>query len=308
MQLIPKEDLERAREMDLLTYLTYFDPENLKHVSGNTYCTVEHDSLIINNGKWCWFSQGIGGRSALDYLIKVKGIPFREAVERIIGNLSEPLPIVKPETSPPKVFVMPEVSNDTSKVQKYLEGRGIDRSILKWCFEHKLIFQTAKYGDVLFIGYDMEGTPKYGAVRSITRDYKGDVKGSDKRYAFRIVKAKSPRKVHVFESVPDLLAYATYIKLSGKNWRKESYLSLGGIGGSQLPKALEQFLKDYPENSDIFLHLDNDAPGRNAVKSIKEQLKDSYRVRDYPPPSGKDFNDFLLNKLSQLRNKEAIKR
>ena len=308
MRLIPKEDLERAREMDLLTYLTYFDPGNLKHVSGNTYCTVEHDSLIINNGKWCWFSQGIGGRSALDYLIKVKGIPFREAVERIIGNLSEPLPIVKQETSPPKVFVMPDVGNDTSKVQKYLEGRGIDRSILQWCFEHKLIFQTAKYGDVLFVGYDMEGTPKYGAVRSITRDYKGDVKGSDKRYAFRIVKAKSPRKVHVFESVPDLLAYATYIKLSGKNWRKESYLSLGGIGGSQLPKALEQFLNDYPEISDIFLHLDNDAPGRNAVKSIKEQLKDSYRVRDYPPPSGKDFNDFLLNKLSQLRNKEAIKR
>ncbi len=308
MQLIPKEDLERAREMDLFTYLSYYDPGNLKHVSGNTYCTVEHDSLIINNGKWCWFSQGIGGRSALDYLIKVKGIPFREAVERIIGNVSEPLPIVKQATSPPKVFIMPEVSNDTSNVQKYLEGRGIDKSILKWCFEHKLIFQTAKYGDVLFVGYDMEGTPKYGAVRSITRDYKGDVKGSDKRYAFRIVKAKSPRKVHVFESVPDLLAYATYIKLSGKNWRKESYLSLGGIGGSQLPKALEQFLNDYPEISDIFLHLDNDAPGRNAVKSIKEQLKDSYRVRDYPPPSGKDFNDFLLNKLSELRNKEAIKR
>jgi hypothetical protein len=269
---------------------------------------VEHDSLIINNGKWCWFSQGIGGRSALDYLIKVKGIPFREAVERIIGNVSEPLPIVKQATIPPKVFIMPEVSSDTSNVQKYLEGRGIYKLILKWCFEHKLIFQTAKYGDVLFIGYDTEGTPKYGAVRSTTRDYKGDVKGSDKRFAFRIVKAKSPRKVHVFESAPDLLAYATYIKLSGKNWRKESYLSLGGIGGSQLPKALEQFLKDYPEISDIFLHLDNDAPGRNAVKSIKEQLKDSYRVRDYPPPSGKDFNDFLLNKLSQLKNKEAIVR
>ncbi len=308
MQLIPKEDLERAREMDLFTYLSNYDPGNLKHVSGNTYCTVEHDSLIINNGKWCWFSQGIGGRSALDYLIKVKGIPFREAVERIIGNVSEPLPIVKQATIPPKVFIMPEVSSDTSNVQKYLEGRGIDKLILKWCFEHKLIFQTAKYGDVLFIGYDTEGTPKYGAVRSTTRDYKGDVKGSDKRFAFRIVKAKSPRKVHVFESAPDLLAYATYIKLSGKNWRKESYLSLGGIGGSQLPKALEQFLKDYPEISDIFLHLDNDAPGRNAVKSIKEQLKDSYRVRDYPPPSGKDFNDFLLNKLSQLKNKEAIVR
>ena len=308
MSFFSKEDIERAREMDLFTYLTYYDPGNLKHVSGNVYSTVEHDSLIINNGKWCWFSQGIGGRSALDYLIKVKGIPFLDAVERIIGNASEPLPVVKLDPSPPKVFVMPAISWDDSKVLDYLMGRGIDKSILKWCFEHKLIFQTAKYGDALFVGYDTGGNPKYGAIRSTTTDYKGDVKGSDKRFAFRIVKAKSPRKVHVFESVPDLLAYATYIKLSGKNWHKESYLSLGGIGGSQLPKALEQFLKDYPEVSDIFLHLDNDAPGRNAVKNIKDLLKDTYRVRDYPPPSGKDFNEFLINKLPYFKSKEAMRR
>ena len=88
MQIISKEDVQKAREMDLLTYLTYHEPGNLRHVSGTVYSTVEHDSLIINNGKWCWFSQGIGGRSALDYLIKVKGIPFREAVERIVGNVS----------------------------------------------------------------------------------------------------------------------------------------------------------------------------------------------------------------------------
>ena len=93
MSLISKEDIERAREMDLLTYLTYHEPGNLKHVSGDVYCTREHDSLIINNGKWCWFSQGIGGKGALDYLINVKGLPFRDAVERIIGNIIEPLPI-----------------------------------------------------------------------------------------------------------------------------------------------------------------------------------------------------------------------
>ena len=36
MKPINKEDLARAREMDLLTYLTYYDPGNLKHVSGIT--------------------------------------------------------------------------------------------------------------------------------------------------------------------------------------------------------------------------------------------------------------------------------
>ncbi len=309
MQLIPKEDIQRAREMDLLTYLTYYEPGNLKHVSGNVFSTVEHDSLIINNGKWCWFSRQIGGKSALDYLIKVKGIPFRDAVERIIGNITEPLPVVKQPEIPPKEFVMPELSSDTTRVSTYLASRGIDPEITKWCIDHNLIFETAKYGNVVFVGYDKQGNPKHGSMRSTTTPYKGDVKGSDKRFAFRLIRAEHPRKVHVFEAVPDLLSYATCVKLRGGNWRKETYLSLAGIGGSSLPKALEQFLKDYPDISHIYLHLDNDEPGRNAAKTIKGLLNGKYVVKDQPPPSGKDYNEYLQSNRDQIKpNKEAIRR
>lgn len=309
MQLIPKEDIQRAREMDLLTYLTYYEPGNLKHVSGNVFSTVEHDSLIINNGKWCWFSRQIGGKSALDYLIKVKGIPFRDAVERIIGNITEPLPVVKQAESPPKEFVMPELSSDTTRVSTYLTSRGIDPEITKWCIDHKLIFETAKYGNVVFVGYDKQGNPKHGSMRSTTTPYKGDVKGSDKRFAFRLIRAEHPRKVHIFEAVPDLLSYATCVKLRGGNWRKETYLSLAGIGGSSLPKALEQFLKDYPDISHIYLHLDNDEPGRNAAKTIKGLLNGKYVVKDQPPPSGKDYNEYLQSNRDQIKpKKEAIRR
>lgn len=309
MQLIPKEDIQRAREMDLLTYLTYYEPGNLKHVFGNVFSTVEHDSLIINNGKWCWFSRQIGGKSALDYLIKVKGMPFRDAVERIIGNITEPLPVVKQTEIPPKEFVMPELSSDTTRVSTYLASRGIDPEITKWCIDHKLIFETAKYGNVVFIGYDKQGNPKHGSMRSTTTPYKGDVKGSDKRFAFRLIRAEHPRKVHVFEAVPDLLSYATCVKLRGGNWRKETYLSLAGIGGSSLPKALEQFLKDYPDISHIYLHLDNDEPGRNAAKTIKGLLNGKYVVKDQPPPSGKDYNEYLQSNRDQIKpKKEAIRR
>lgn len=309
MQIISKEDIQKAREMDLLTYLTHYEPDNLKHVSGNTYSTVEHDSLIINNGKWCWFSQGIGGRSALDYLIKVKGIPFREAVERIIGNISEPLPnaILTPVVSK-KEFIMPEVSMDTSRVMRYLTGRGIDPEIVQWCIDHKLIFETVKYNNVLFIGYDRNGIPKYGAVRSTWSDYKGDARGSDKNYSFRIVKAEHPKTVHVFESAPDLLSYATLVKMEGKNWHKESYLSLAGIGGSSLPKALEHFLKDFPDISHIYLHLDNDEPGRNASKNITVALKARYVVKDCHPPEGKDYNDYLRLHKTKTKKQEAIRK
>ena len=77
MPFYDSEAIERARQVDLLTYLQTCEPQELVHVSGNVYCTKTHDSLRISNGKWCWFSRGIGGYSALNYLIKVKKCHLR---------------------------------------------------------------------------------------------------------------------------------------------------------------------------------------------------------------------------------------
>lgn len=48
--------LERARQIDLLSYLRTYEPSNLVKVKGttNVYCTAEHDSLKLSNGKWYW--------------------------------------------------------------------------------------------------------------------------------------------------------------------------------------------------------------------------------------------------------------
>lgn len=305
-----KEDIAKAREMDLLTYLTYFEPDNLKHVSANVYSTVEHDSLIINNGKWCWFSRGIGGKNALDYLIKVKGLSFPDAVARIIGNPTETISIaIRPPPDAHKVFIMPEVSCNPSNVIRYLVGRGIDPEIIRWCIDHRLIYETAKYSNALFIGYDRDHNPKYGAVRSTTGDYKGDVKGSDKRYAFKIVNSKDPRSVYVFEAAIDLLSFATLEKQFGEKWYKKSYLSLAGIGnGKAVPKALEQFLKDYPNISHIHLLLDSDEPGRIAAQNIKAALGDRYIIKYMPPPNGKDYNEFLQSKNTKGKQPKPIRR
>ena len=50
MGYVTPEQITQAKELDLLTYLQRFDPHELVHVSGNTYCTREHDSLKISNG------------------------------------------------------------------------------------------------------------------------------------------------------------------------------------------------------------------------------------------------------------------
>ena len=219
------------------------------------------------------------------------------------------MPTIIPPADLPKEFIMPEVNSDTSRVREYLIGRGIDPEIVNWCIKHGYIFETVKFSNALFVGYDRDRNPKYGAVRATCGDYKGDAKGSDKRFSFRIVRADHPKNVHVFEAVPDLLSYATIVKNEGHNWHSKSYLSLAGIGnGKSIPKALEQFLKDYPDITDIYLHLDNDEPGRIAAKNIKELLQDRYHVHDQPPPSGKDFNDYLRTLKTTPRPPNPIRR
>lgn len=87
MPYIAPEVVQEVKRMDLLTYLKNYEPQELVHFSGNTYTTRSHDSLKISNGKWMWWSESIGGRSALDYLIKVRGYSFMEAIEIIAGQV-----------------------------------------------------------------------------------------------------------------------------------------------------------------------------------------------------------------------------
>ena len=56
MPYIPSEVVSKAKQMDLYTYLHNYEPQELVRLGGGIYCTREHDSLKISNGKWYWFS------------------------------------------------------------------------------------------------------------------------------------------------------------------------------------------------------------------------------------------------------------
>ena len=191
MRFLNKEMIVLAREMDLLSYLQQYEPHELVHVTMSTYCTREHDSLKISNGKWCWFSRGIGGRSALDYLIKVKGIPFTEAVGMILGRAAEMPPVshIQGDTHQPKEknLLLPEpVEGRPERVFAYLTDRGIDGPLLEACINHRLLYESAEYHNAVFVGHDPAGKARYAAIRGTVGSYKGEASGSDKRYAFSL--------------------------------------------------------------------------------------------------------------------------
>ena len=48
MPFYNQEEIEKARQVDLFTYLQTCEPQELVHVSGNVYCTREHDLSLIH--------------------------------------------------------------------------------------------------------------------------------------------------------------------------------------------------------------------------------------------------------------------
>ena len=305
MPYIAPEVITEAKRMDLLTYLREYEPGELVKFSSNTYTTRTHDSLKISNGKWMWWSRGIGGKSALDYLIKVRGMDFVQAVQTIMGNGSVSFPTyenIKSYEEQP--LLLPEKSPTTDVVFDYLFGRGIDFEIINHCLEQELIIESLPYHNVVFIGYDEGKEPKYAAYRATNQSrIMGDCTGSKKQYSFRLT-AENTGEVHLFECAIDLLSYATLMKLEGKDWRQYNLVSLAGvyspkqkIKDSKVPVTLSRLLEKDKTIRRIVLHLDNDIAGRKATKALQTILSDKHEVVDDPPQYGKDVNDFLCKRL-----------
>ena len=306
MPFIPPETIERARQMDLLTYLQTFEPDELVHIGGNHYCTREHDSLKISNGKWYWFSRGFGGYNALDYLIKVKEIPFMEAVERIAGQTAylAPTRVDSPKPKREKILLLPKSYRWATNAYNYLRSRGIDGDLIDYCIQTGRLYESMPYHNVVFVGLDKYNKPRYANLRGINSDFVGEATGSDKRFSFSIP-AQNSTTLHLFESAIDLLSYATLVKQKGGYWQQDHLVSLAGVykpkenlQESSLPLTLKRYLSEYPNIQRIALRLDNDKAGGYMAKALVELLSDKYEVSVQPPPCGKDYNDYLCMKLS----------
>ena len=317
MPYIAPEVITEAKRMDLLTYLREYEPSELVKFSSNTYTTRTHDSLKISNGKWMWWSRGIGGKSALDYLIKVRGMEFVEAVQTIMGNGSVSFAVYENTNSyENQPLLLPEKSPTADVVFDYLFGRGIDFEIINYCLDNELIIESLPYHNAVFIGYDKEKEPKYAAYRATNQSgIMGDCTGSKKQFSFRLT-ADNTGEVHLFECAIDLLSYATLMKLEGKDWRRFNLVSLAGVYSpkknmeeSKIPVTIRKLLEEDKSIKRIVLHLDNDIAGRKATKALQTLLSDEYEVVDDPPQYGKDVNDFLCKRLGiKEKNERSFER
>lgn len=152
---------------------------------------------------------------------------------------------------------------------------------------------------------------RYAFCRSVSDSstYRVDLPGSDKKYSFSLL-GTNKNKLYVFESVIDMLSYASFYAINNGQdaWQQLTMLSLGG----KSDVALDEFLKNKPI-AEITFCLDNDDAGKHAT----EQLSDKYALKGYAVskdiPLNKDFNDDLkafraLNEKNTVQATKPLKR
>ena len=271
--MFANSDLEKARNTNLFELLSQRGYTLIKE--GSQYRIADHEGLIVHENKWFRHSLNIGG-NPIDLIMHLENLSFRKAVEQILGN---------------------QIKNNDDYL---IKQRLIDAELVNELIS--LDFIKYENDKVFFFGYENQGDLKnWGKIvcttwRSTVSDAKGELKNSKKQYSFSIpdfVGCQSgQRQIIIAESPIDILSIACLEQRKYKKGYYQTYkIALCGLTQPHLGKRIQSLR---PTN--IFLALDNDAPGKNAAIKLQSQLQKiaPTHIVQY---QGKDPNEYLIQLL-----------
>ena len=262
--------------------------------SGKEYRWKAHDSLTVCGNKWFRHSQSKGG-FPVDFVMEFYGKSFPEAVQMLTGEPGEAQPEADPAPSP--AFRLPLRNVTNANILNYLtQERKLSPSLVNFFIVAGDIYEDAAHHNVVFVGRDADGHPRYASSRGINEKFRQNAAGAEKAFGF--AHRGTDKQLLVFEASIDLLSF---IELFPKNWQQHNYLSLGGVSG----KALRQFLSERPDVERVFLCLDADKAGEDACKRLATLLPDSVSVTRIQPCM-KDWNDVLVHR-AEIPNRNYFK-
>ena len=284
--------IDKANAVDLEKFLRA-QGETLVR-SGKEYRWKAHDSLTVCGNKWFRHSQSKGG-FPVDFVMEFYGKSFPEAVQMLTGETGEVQPEADPAPSP--AFRLPLRNVTNANILNYLtQERKLSPSLVNFFIVAGDIYEDAAHHNVVFVGRDADGHPRYASNRGINEKFRQDAAGAEKAFGF--AHRGTDKQLLVFEAPIDLLSF---IELFPKNWQQHNYLSLGGVSG----KALRQFLSERPDVERVFLCLDADKAGEDACKCLAALLPDTVSVTRIQPCM-KDWNEVLVHR-AEIPNRNYFK-
>ena len=284
--------IDKANAVDLEKFLRA-QGETLVR-SGKEYRWKAHDSLTVCGNKWFRHSQSKGGLP-VDFVMEFYGKSFPEAVQMLTGEPGEVQPEADPAPSP--AFRLPLRNVTNANILNYLtQERKLSPSLVNFFIVAGDIYEDAAHHNVVFVGRDADGHPRYASSRGIREKFRQDAAGAEKAFGF--AHRGTDKQLLVFEAPIDLLSF---IELFPKNWQQHNYLSLGGVSG----KALRQFLSERPDVERVLLCLDTDKAGEDACKRLAALLPDTMSATRIQPCM-KDWNDVLVHR-AEIPNRNYFK-
>ena len=284
--------IDKANAVDLEKFLRA-QGETLVR-SGKEYRWKAHDSLTVCGNKWFRHSQSKGGLP-VDFVMEFYGKSFPEAVQMLTGEPGEAQPEADPAPSP--AFRLPLRNVTNANILNYLtQERKLSPSLVNFFIAAGDIYEDSSHHNVVFVGRDADGHPRYASSRGIQEKFRQDAAGAEKAFGF--AHRGTDKQLLVFEAPIDLLSF---IELFPKNWQQHNYLSLGGVSG----KALRQFLSERPDVERVLLCLDTDKAGEDACKRLAALLPDTMSVTRIQPCM-KDWNDVLVHR-AEIPNRNYFK-
>ena len=284
--------IDKANAVDLEKFLRAQDETLVR--SGKEYRWKAHDSLTVCENKWFRHSQSKGGLP-VDFVMEFYGKSFPEAVQMLTGEPGEAQPEAGPAPSP--AFRLPLRNVTNANILNYLtQERKLSPSLVNFFIAAGDIYEDSSHHNVVFVGRDADGHPRYASSRGINEKFRQDAAGAEKAFGF--AHRGTDKQLLVFEAPIDLLSF---IELFPKNWQQHNYLSLGGVSG----KALRQFLSERPDVERVFLCLDADKAGEDACKRLTALLPDTVSVTRIQPCM-KDWNDVLVHR-AEIPNRNYFK-
>ena len=284
--------IDKANAVDLEKFLRAQDETLVR--SGKEYRWKAHDSLTVCGNKWFRHSQSKGGLP-VDFVMEFYDKSFPEAVQMLTGEPGEAQPEAGPAPSP--AFRLPLRNVTNANILNYLtQERKLSPSLVNFFIAAGDIYEDSSHHNVVFVGRDADGHPRYASSRGINEKFRQDAAGAEKEFGF--AHRGTDKQLLVFEAPIDLLSF---IELFPKNWQQHNYLSLGGVSG----KALRQFLSERPDVERVFLCLDADKAGEDACKRLTALLPDTVSVTRIQPCM-KDWNDVLVHR-AEIPNRNYFK-
>lgn len=278
-----KEIAERTNLVELLRS----QGETLKPSGTEWEWLCRGQKVTVRGNLWYHQYEQVGG-DAVSFVRKFMGMRYVDAVEYLLQYNGEPLPErIRKEKKP---FELPPPNENMNRVFAYLVNqRGISRDVVYAFVHRKMIYESAKHHNAVFVGYDMDGNPRHAHKHSTAKEgaYKCNASGSQPEFSFHWVGPSD--QLYLFEAPIDLLSY---ICLHPEDWKRHSYAAACSVSD----RVVFQMLQDNPAIRQVLICFDSDETGQEAARRVSDRLFIHGIKSEMLVPTRKDWNDDLLHR------------